>query len=101
MSRNEPIKMSEKPRKYGGAETNVRLIAIREALGLSRAELARLTGYSHQYVDNWLSPRTSKQWREAPENAARLAELETGRRRPAWTVAKLEKQRSKGHARHQ
>lgn len=69
-------------KRYGGARTNNRIITIRDQDGLSRGELARLTGYSKGYVDNWLLPVSSKYWRRAPENAVRLLEFETGRRKP-------------------
>lgn len=63
------------------ADTNRRIKELRAEDGLSRADLARLTGYSSSYVDNWLAPVTGSNWRRAPENAVRLLEFETGRRR--------------------
>lgn len=62
------------------AITNARIIAIRTADKLSRSNLALITGYSRSYVDNWLVDPESPNWREAPANAVRLLELETGRR---------------------
>lgn len=64
--------------------TNDRIIEIRKQDGLSRAELAIITGYSRSYVDNWLTQANSSNWREAPENAVRLLELETGRIKPRF-----------------
>lgn len=69
---------------YGGAETNLRIIEIRQKLGLTRSELARITGYSRSFIDNWLNIKDSPNWREAPEPAVRLLELELGLRKPSY-----------------
>lgn len=66
------------------AVTNARIIQIRAEDGLSRSKLAEITGYSRSYIDNWLVDSESPNWREAPQNAVRLLELETGRRAPAY-----------------
>jgi transcriptional regulator with XRE-family HTH domain len=71
------------------ADTNDRIIRIREEDGLTRADLAIITGYSRSYVDNWLTTRNATNWREAPENAVRLLELETGRKRPSYVGRRL------------
>lgn len=70
-------------------KTNERIIQIREEDGLSRAELAIITGYSRSYVDNWLTQPSSSNYREAPENAVRLLELETGRIKPRFVGRRL------------
>lgn len=64
--------------------TNERIVQIRKEDGLSRAELSIITGYSRSYVDNWLTKQKSSNFREAPENAVRLLELETGRIKPRF-----------------
>ena len=86
--------MARKQTEHGGAKNNLRIIDIRRVFGLSRSEVARLTGYSHTYVDNWLAPVKSANWRETPANAVRLAELELGMRKPAWSRAKIRKYRN-------
>lgn len=70
-------------------DTNARIITIRKEDGLSRAEISAITGYSRSYVDNWLTQADSRNWREAPENAVRLLELETGRAKPKWVGRRL------------
>lgn len=69
--------------------TNDRIIQIRKEDRLSRAELSIITGYSRSYVDNWLTKAKSTNWREAPENAVRLLELETGRIKPRFVGRRL------------
>lgn len=79
--------------------TNDRIIQIRQEDGLSRAELSVITGYSRSYVDNWLTEAGSKNWREAPENAVRLLELETGRTKPRFVGRRLKSlQETRKHA---
>jgi DNA-binding transcriptional regulator YiaG len=69
--------------------TNDRIMNIRKEDGLSRAEISIITGYSRSYVDNWLTKPKSTNWREAPENAVRLLELETGRIKPRFVGRRL------------
>ena len=69
--------------------TNDRIVTIRQEDGLTRAELSIITGYSRSYVDNWLTKQASQNWREAPENAVRLLELETGRIKPRFVGRRL------------
>jgi len=71
--------------------TNERIIRIREEIGLTRSELSIITGYSRSYVDNWLTHTDSPNYREAPENAVRLLELETGITRPRFVGRRLKK----------
>lgn len=69
--------------------TNERIVAIRKEIGLTRAELSIITGYSRSYVDNWLTKPKSQNFREAPENAVRLLELETGLIKPRFVGRRL------------
>ena len=70
-------------------EINAKIMNIRQEDGLSRAELSIITGYSRSYVDNWLTKPASPNFREAPENALRLLELETGRIKPRFVGRRL------------
>lgn len=69
-------------KRYGGARTNSRIIAIRDQDSLSRKDLARYCHFDRGTIDNWLLPTNSKNWRRAPERAVALLEFETGRRMP-------------------
>jgi hypothetical protein len=62
---------------------------IRNEIGLTRSELSIITGYSRSYVDNWLTSPKSANYREAPENAVRLLELETGIVKPRFVGRRL------------
>lgn len=68
---------------------NERIMDIRAEIGLTRSELSIITGYSRSYVDNWLTKPASPNYRDAPDIAVRLLELETGIIKPRFVGRRL------------
>lgn len=66
---------------------NQRLKEIRDQDRLSRRDIAQITLYSQSAVDYWLAEE-GRETRAMPDKAMRLLELETGRRKAAWTPGK-------------